>query len=382
MRGIIIGGGIGGLTTAIALKQQGIDVTVTEAVPELLVVGAGIVMASNAMQVMQRLGMDEKIAANGHKLMHGEVADQHWRPIQKVDIDSAIQKFGIGSYAIHRGALQQVLFQELPEGWIKLNHKVVSVNQQGNKVKVVFENGQTDEADFVIGADGIKSVVRQVLFGKTTFRYSGQTCWRGAVTMPVPEKLKNSTYELWGSKAGLRFGLVAVRQNMIYFFATICAPEGGKDDPATLKNDLRKNFGEFGALPLQLIEAAESQKIIRTDIFDFAPIPTWCKGRIALMGDAAHATTPNLGQGGCQAVEDAFVVAKMLKEIGEPEAAFKAFQEVRYKKARYVVDTSWQFGKLTNLSAPWQIKLRNGMLRAMPASVGIRTIEKLCTLNY
>ena len=381
MKGIIIGAGIGGLTAAIALRQRGIDVTVYEAAPEIRAVGAGIIMATNAMQVLQRLGIADKVKENGYKLTGGQIADQKWRSIQKIDGEYAIEKYGVGSYAIHRAALQQVLINALPEGIIRLNHKVESVSQSKVSASVKFENGTTSEADFIVGADGIKSVVRQSLFGETTYRYSGQTCWRASVKTIIPQVLQKSAYELWGSKPGLRWGMVPVRENEVYFYATVCLPAGGKDDLSALKKNLGQEYVEFGDLVVQLLETTEPQKIIRTDIFDFAPIKKWYAGRIVLIGDAAHATTPNLGQGGCQAIEDAYALAKSLKENSEPEEAFEKFQAIRYAKAKYVVDTSWMFGKMTNLSAPW-IALRNTAIRLLPASLAKKSSDKLFQLNY
>jgi len=382
MKGIIIGGGIAGLTAAIALQQRGIEVKVMEAAPELQPVGAGIVMATNAMQVLQRLGLEEKISANGYELINGHVADPRWRTISKMDMDYGKKNYGIGSFAIHRGALQKVLLEQLPEDRVVVNRKVDSITQDTGKVTVKFSNGSLEEADFALGADGIKSVVRQSLFGPTRYRYSGQTCWRAAVEIQVPEKLVRGTYELWGYKAGLRFGLVGIGQNLVYFFATVCAPAGGSDNKQTLKEDLLKLFDTYDELPKSLIQSADVNKIIRTDIYDFAPIPQWHKGRVALIGDAAHATTPNLGQGGCQAVEDAYVVAKMLAQHQEPSKAFEAFQSIRFKKANYVVKSSWQFGQMTNLSPSWLIRLRNSALRMVPTSAGSKLLDTLYTLNY
>lgn len=370
------------MTTAIALKQRGISVTVYEAAPELRAVGAGIIMATNAMQVLHRLGIANKIKEKGYKLNGGQIADEQWRTLQHIDGQYAIDKYGVGSYAIHRASLQQILFDELSEGTVKLNHKVASVLQSENKVRVKFENGSEVEADFVIGADGIKSVVRQALFGKTNYRYSGQTCWRATIKMPVPKKLESVAYELWGNKAGLRLGMVPVNPNEVYYYATVCAPAAGKDDPCTLKENLNRLFSEFGEIATQFFSTTELTKIIRTDIYDFAPIKKWSKGRVALIGDAAHATTPNLGQGGCQAIEDAYVIAKALFEDKEPEKSFENFQTMRYAKAKYVVDTSWQFGKLTNLSPRMLIKLRNTAIRLMPSSAGRKSADKLFRLNY
>jgi 2-polyprenyl-6-methoxyphenol hydroxylase-like FAD-dependent oxidoreductase len=381
MKGIIIGAGIGGLAAAIAIRQKGISVTVVEAAPEIKAVGAGIIMASNAMQILQRLGIADKVKDNGYRLTSGQIADQKWRSIQRIDGEYAISKYGVGSYAIHRAALRQILFDELPKEIIRLNYAVESVSQEDTKVFVKFANGIQEEADFLIGADGIKSVVRQSLFGKTNYRYSGQTCWRATVNTTIPKKLEMSAYELWGSKPGLRWGMVPLSLGQIYFFATVCSPAGGKDDTHTLKSNLAQQFSEFGDEITNLLEKTESTNIVRTDIYDFVPIKKWHQGRIVLIGDAAHATTPNLGQGGCQALEDAYVIAKTLSENADLEKAFNLFQSTRYAKAKYVVDTSWLFGKLTNLSAPW-IQMRNAAIRLMPASAAKKSADKLFQLNY
>ena len=381
MKAIIIGGGIGGLTTAIALQQRGIDATVFEAAPEIKALGAGIVMASNAMQVLQRLGVAEKVKANGCAMKAARIANEKWSTIQEIDSTYAVNKFGVGSYAIHRAALQKVLLEELPNQTVKLNHKVISVTQYQGKILVKFENGVEEEADIAIGADGIKSIVRQSIFGKTEYRYSGQTCWRATVDMPVPKELQDVAYELWGSKAGFRLGIVPISSNQIYFFCTVCSAAGETDDPAIVKEMLINKYSEFGDLASRILKATDTQKIIRTDLYDFAPVIKWYQGRVALIGDAAHATTPNLGQGGCQAVEDAYAIALSLAKHHQPEKAFELFQSIRYAKAKYVVDTSWQFGKITNLSPPW-IQIRNAAIRLIPASAAKKSSDKLFHLNY
>ncbi len=381
MKCAIIGAGIGGLTTAIALRQRGIEAKVYEAAPEIKPLGAGIVMATNAMMVFQRLGIAEKIQRSGYPINGGFIADQHWRPIQKFDTDYVSKKYGVGSYALHRADLHKALLDQLPQGTVVLNHKLTSLQQDSSKVYLEFENQSKEEVDLVIGADGIKSMVRESLFGESTYRYSGQTCWRSIVEMLVPSKFKGSSYELWGSEAGLRFGLVVVGENRIYFFATKKSAEGEIDQNETLKQDLLSKFSQFGNDVVAVLEKAELEKIIRTDIYDLLPIKNWYVNRIVLLGDAAHATTPNLGQGGCQAVEDAYVLAKALVESDSMSKALQSYQNIRFAKANYVVKTSWQLGQVTNAPAPL-IKLRNFALRLAPPSLGRKTLDTLFALNY
>ena len=383
MKTAIIGGGIGGLTTAITLKQTGIDYEIFEAAPELKPVGAGIVMAANAMQVLQRLGIEKKIMKAGLEINSAFVVDQSFQKISGFAVKEKIaSRYGIGSYAIQRGRLQQVLMNEIDVNKIQLNKRLSSLVQHPNKVEIKFDDGTSTEADIVIGADGIKSAVRKNIFGEVPLRYSGQTCWRGMAKFSLPLDKRNNSYEMWGNQKGLRFGFVPTAENEVYYFTTYFTKPNGKDEPGQVKKNLLDIFSVFGAIPTQLIEATPEESIIRSDINDFVPIKQWWKGRVAVIGDAAHATTPNLGQGGCQAVEDAFVLAKCLKENPSPEKAFEQYQSIRYQKAVHVVNTSWTFGKMTNIGNPILQGMRNGAMRMMPEATAIKELDKILSLGY
>jgi 2-polyprenyl-6-methoxyphenol hydroxylase-like FAD-dependent oxidoreductase len=383
MKATIIGGGIGGLTTAIALKQAGIDYEIFEAAPELKPVGAGIVMASNPMQVFQRLAIDNKIKEAGLEIHAAFGVDQSFKTISALRVKEVVTPcYGVGSYAIHRGRLQQVLLTEIDANKIQLNKRLASLTQTASNVELKFDDGTTMQADLVIGADGIKSTVRKSIFGEIPLRYSGQTCWRGIAKFSLPADKKFNTYEMWGNQKGLRFGIAPTHEDEVYYFTTYFTEANGKDEPNQAKIKVRENFSVFGDLPTQLIEATPEENIIRSDINDFVPIKQWWKGRVALLGDAAHATTPNLGQGGCQAVEDAFVIAKCLKENSSIEKAFEQYQSIRYEKAVHVVNMSWTFGKMTNIGNPMLRWIRNTAMRMMPERAAAKQLEKILKLNY
>ncbi len=383
MKAAIIGAGIGGLTAAIALQQAGIGFEIFEAAPELKPVGAGIVMASNAMQVFQRLGIEEKAIAAGHEIVNAYGVDQSFKLISGLAVKEKIASlYGIGSYAFHRGRLQRVLLCEIDPTKIHLNKKLIALRQDNQKVTLTFEDGTSSEFDLVVGADGIKSAVRKSLFGEVPLRYSGQTCWRGMTKFTLPVDKQFNSYEMWGKQKGLRFGFVPTAPDEVYYFTTFFTDSNGTDEPGQIKEILLQKYSCFGQIAKQLIESTPEENIIRSDINDFEPIQRWWNGRIALLGDAAHATTPNLGQGGCQAVEDAFVIAMCLKEIPSVEKAFEKYQNIRYEKAVHVVNLSWQFGKMTNIGNPLLQYLRNGLMRMMPESTAIKQLDKILRLNY
>lgn len=382
MKATIIGAGIGGLTAAIALQKAGIDYEIFEAAPELKPVGAGIVMASNAMQVFQRLGIDEKIMGQGLELVNAYGVDQNFKVISGLSIKEKVTpRYGIGSYAFHRARLQQALLNELDQSKIHLDKKLSSLKQSDREVNLEFEDGTSIPAELVIGADGIKSEVRKSIFGDVPLRYTGQTCWRGMTKFELPDKFKNNSYEMWGKKKGLRFGFVPTAPDEVYYFTTFYTKAGQKDGTG-VKEKIRNIYKVFGELPTKIIESTSEENIIRSDINDFVPIKKWWEGRVVLLGDAAHATTPNLGQGGCQAVEDAYVLAQTLSTKSTLEESFREFQNIRYAKAFHVVNMSWKFGAMTNIGNPILRSLRNGAMRLMPESTAIKQLDKILKLNY
>lgn len=381
MKTIIIGGGIGGLTTAITLRQQGLDYQIFEAAPELQPVGAGIWMAPNALQVLARLGVADAVKKNGCILREARITDQRGRLLSAMDGSRTEVRYGQPLCAIHRGRLQQVLLNALDANHIQLGKRVQSITQNDRAVDVQFADGTTASGDVLIGADGIHSAVRQSLFGPAPLRYSGQTCWRGVAHMELPAELRACGHELWGVRAGLRFGFSHIHATEVYWYLSVAARPA---DP-TLNNSkaqLKQLAGAFPEVVHAILDATDESGILRTDLFDLKPIASWTEGRVALLGDAAHAMTPNLGQGGSQAIEDAWVLAGALAGEADLPTAFQVYQAKRMPKARRIVRTSFRIGQLSNLGGPLTTALRNTLLRWTPRSVNERQMDSLYRLNY
>ncbi|HET7230225.1 MAG TPA: FAD-dependent monooxygenase [Longimicrobium sp.] len=377
---LIVGGGIGGLAAAIALRQRGFAPRLYEAAPELREVGAGIWVPPNAMQVLARLGLDDSVAREGAPVRTAELRDAKAGVLQRADLSHTQREFGHPTVAIHRGRLQRVLADAAGSDIIQTGAQCTGVEQRGERVAVRFADGGETEADVVIGADGLRSAVRESIFPGVRMRYSGQTSYRGTLAYTLPPELDGTGWEVWS--AGARVGFSAIGHGEVYWYATQDAPAGGSDAPETLRGKLDALAAAFPAPIPALIAATEVAHVTRTDIGDFAPTERWHRGRVVLLGDAAHATTPNLGQGGAQAIEDAWVLADRLAASASPEAAFAEYERIRMPKARMVVNTSWRFGKMTHLSNPLARGARNLLLRLTPASVGRRQTDALYRLNY
>jgi 2-polyprenyl-6-methoxyphenol hydroxylase-like FAD-dependent oxidoreductase len=377
---IIIGGGIGGLTAAIALQRHGVAAHVYEAAPELRTVGAGIWVPVNALEVLDRLGVAQAVQRAGALLERAELLDYRRGVLQTIDLRAIAQRYGFSTVAIHRARLHEALTAELAHGTLHLGKACQQIEQDSQAVRVQFADGSTAQGSLVVAADGVRSAVRRQLFPSAQLRYSGQSSYRAVVRAALPRELEKGGQEIWGR--GCRFGFSSIGGGNVYWYATLDSPPGVKESIQQAKAQLQELFAPFPAPVQDLIAATKAELLIRTDIYDLRPLPAWYHGRVALLGDAAHATTPNLGQGGAQAIEDAWVLAESLARYPEPEQAFAAYQLLRQGKATMVVNRSWQMGKLAHLKNPLGRALRNTLMRAAPTSVGQKQFDALYTLNY
>ncbi|WP_282072576.1 FAD-dependent monooxygenase [Polaribacter atrinae] len=365
MKYTIIGAGIGGLTTALAFEKKGIEYQIFEKAPVLNEVGAGIWLAPNALQVLESLGVLEDVISKGNFIDRITIGEQDLSPISDSCQDFIKDIFGYTTVAIHRAALQKLLFEKIPQEKIFLNKGFESFRElESGIIEVFFDDNSKIKTNFLIAADGINSKVRDQLFPESTKRYSGQTCWRGITDLTLKEDFLHRGFELWGDK--IRFGISKVLKDKVYWFAVVLSKENVQEDLSLVKEKLLKMFSEFDPLITNLIAATEIHQIIKSDIHDLKPLKKWHKNNICLIGDAAHATTPNMGQGGAQAIEDAYYLSKLIA-TQKDENVFESFQQKRQKKVNMVVNQSWTTGKM----AHWKYGqgFRNFILKSIPKSI-------------
>ena len=372
MNTAIIGAGIGGLTTALTLQQRNINVAIYEGAPAIKPVGAGIIMANNAMQVFQQLGIQSAIEKAGNKISRLRITDPQLHDLSVIDLHPFEAKYGVHNVAIHRGALQQILADAVGYEHIHLSKRLSRI-EKNDDFTLYFDDYTAIQTNVLIGADGIKSVVRNQLFEQSQLRNAHQYCWRGICEMNLHERHHNAPVEAWGK--GKRFGFVKIGAKKVYWYALVNSLSF-----TTHGVNLVNVFGDFHRDILEIISNTPQQQLIETEIIDLKPITKWHGDRVCLVGDAAHATTPNMGQGACQAVEDAYILGKLLDKGLSLEKTFAEYQRLRQKKARMIVDTSWRMGQLSQLENDWGIWVRNALLKLVPSSINQKQMETVFRL--
>ena len=376
---MVAGAGIGGLSAAIALRRAGFEVAVLERTPELGVIGAGLLLAANAQKALGRLGLAQQVASLGTPASAFEILSWRGRVLTGNPAGELEKRGGTPSVAVHRADLQALLMREAGEGTLRLGAEVEGFLQDEGGVTVSLAGGE-ERADLLVGADGLRSRVRASLFGPARPRYAGYTAWR-AVVEPEEELLPWGTgFESWGR--GARFGCAHIGGGRIYWFATANAPEGEKDGypggPGGPKATLLRRFGTWHKPIGELIGAADEDAILRTDIYDREPLGgRWGRGRVTLLGDAAHPMTPDLGQGAAQATEDAVALARCLQESGPTADALRRYERLRSARAAMVVRRSRRLGRISQLENPLLCLLRDRALAMIPPKAQLRQLEEV-----
>ncbi|MFI6921247.1 FAD-dependent monooxygenase [Nonomuraea spiralis] len=356
---VVIGAGIGGLAAAVALQQRGWEVTSLERAPSIEPVGSGLSVFANALKALSVLGVDDQVralsairgvggvrrATSGRWLVHmnEEAAAQHGDPV----------------VLLRRADLVEALAARLKPGTIRLNTTVTGADPDTGRV--TFRTGQEGQdngpggtgevtGDLVVAADGIHSPIRTALFpGHPEPRYAGITAWR----MLVPgHGVPGQTFETWGS--GKVFGYMALADGLAYCYGTDAVPAGGGGGDQ--REELLRLFGGWHDPIPALVAATPPANIIRNDVYYLpTPLPAMHRGRIAVLGDAAHAMTPNMGQGACQAIEDAVVLA----HVAGQEHGLAAYTAARLARTAKVVARSAAICRVIRWRNPLAVRLRD-----------------------
>ena len=357
MRAVIAGGGIGGLACALALVRHGWDVEVLERAPAFAEVGAGLSLWPNGLRALDALGVGAQVRGRAQLAGQAGIRDAAGRWLSRTDTAALERRFGPVAM-IHRADLLEVLRAAVPADSL---HHDVTVRGAALDGTVTHDRGES-HADLIVGADGIRSTVRAAVWPDAPGPwYAGYTAWR----MVTPPVRVDGTSESWGS--GERFGYAPLPDGRVYCFAVASAREG---DPGQGLAGLRTRYAGWHDPIPALLDAAAQDAVLHDDLYELPPLRTYTAGQVVLVGDAAHAMTPNLGQGACPALEDAVVLATFLDGPG----GLAAYDRARRRRTQMITLRSHRIGVAAQWKSPVAVRLRNTALRLLPASSFIRSL--------
>lgn len=369
---VIVGGGIGGLAAAVALSRHGWRVEVCERAAEFTEIGAGLSLWPNALWALAALGLAERVRESGAVETRGGARDRagHW--LARTDNAEIERRFGWPLIMVHRAGLVRALAEALPGRALRPSTTVTGIHDEGDAVRVEHDRG-TLRAELVVGADGLHSTVRRLGWpGVGAPRYAGYTAWR-MITEPLAAPL-SSGFSTWGR--GERFGFTAMPGNRVYCFATATVPADGAG-PDGEQAELRRRFGKWAEPIPALLATVPEDGVLRHDIYDLPPLPGYAIGRVALLGDAAHAMTPDLGQGACQALEDAVVLAACLDRTPDVISALAAYDRQRRRRTQRVARRAARLGAVGQWSWPPTAMARDLAARLAPSAASLRSMAPI-----
>jgi len=378
---VVVGGGIGGLTAAVSLSWHGWQVTVLERAPEFTEVGAGITLMSNALAGLDAIDVGREVRATGSISAPGGTRRYDGRWLSRVPAGELERRVGLEAVGIHRATLIDILRSRLPAATLLAGAEVVDVAPSAPALVSYRRDGRLQHvtADVVVAADGINSGIRQDLWRHaSSARYSGVTAWRAVTPEPWPGEVPVGL--TWS--AGAEFGVVPLGDGRIYWFVALNAPRGRRYDDDLA--ELRRRFGGWHDPIPQLMDATPPETLLHNDIYELRPdLDTYVHGRAVLLGDSAHAMVPHLGQGACQAIEDAVVLGSLLAGTGAGDgagidAALAEYDRLRRPRSQSVARSARLVARVgQRLENPAAVALRNSLMRVTPPQVALGSLARV-----
>jgi 2-polyprenyl-6-methoxyphenol hydroxylase-like FAD-dependent oxidoreductase len=376
---VVVGGGIGGLTAAVALRQVGWRVTVLERAPMFGEIGAGITLLSNGLRCLDAIGLGDAVLGNGLPMLALGMRTPAGRWLSRIDGDGASleAQTGITSVVIHRAELHRILRDALPAAALLAGVTTTGIigGADGGPAEVRFRHGDHDavlHADLVVGADGVHSWVRAQRWPDAPAPvYSGSTTWR-AITTPSSDAVTEMSLS-WGQ--GTEFGVMPIVDGRTYWYAAANADEAQRN--ADELGELRGRFGTWHEPIPTVLAHTPPEAVLRHDIYRLPKLDSYYRGSVVLLGDAAHAMTPNLGQGGGQALEDAIVLAAAVSRASSAATALSQYDHERRGRTQAMSRAAtWQLRFGQQLHSPIAVAVRNTAVALTPDRVALHAITR------
>ncbi|NHN88856.1 FAD-dependent monooxygenase [Acetobacter conturbans] len=362
----IVGGGIGGVALARSLDRLGIDCHLFERASTFGEIGAGVQITPNAVKVLQALGLESELARVG--FLPEAMVGFNWQSGQELFRtplrDTCPDLFGAAFYHVHRADLHAMLAKDIPAERVTLGLACTGLRQEGDKPVVCFEDGSEFAADLVVGADGVRSVIRASLWGDEPASYTGHMCWRALVPVqyhPLPYVTPTSAFWMgpkghvvtYYVKGGAMVNIVAVNENHDWI-----------EESWTVKSEQAELIGAFTGWNenlIRLFQDTDPDQIYKWGLFDRDPMTRWSQDTVTLLGDAAHPMLPFLSQGAAMAIEDGYVLAEALDTFGTDQlrAALEAYEAERRPRTARVQLEARERGRTYHLSSPEALRERD-----------------------
>lgn len=334
---LVIGGGIGGLTAAIALRRRGFEVTVIERDPDWSVYGVGIIQQANVVRAMADLGLLDEYLAAGVGFDAVEIFAPDGTQVGRVPTPRLVEGYpanvGIGRPALHKVLGDRTIAAGAN---VRLGVTASTIDDDGNGVSVSFSDGTSGRYDLIVAADGVYSQTRELIMPDAPPpRFSGQAVWRYNFERPVTL----DALQVYNGPMGA--GLVPISERLMYLYVTTPEPENPRYPREGLAGVMREKLAGCAPAIRDLAEAiTDDDGVVYRPLEGMMLYGDWHVGRVVLLGDAVHATTPHLGQGAGMAIEDSIVLAEELSRHDDPESAFRAYRDRRFERCRYIVEKS------------------------------------------
>lgn len=369
MRVLVIGAGIGGLTTAIALRQAGIEAVVYERAETLEHIQgnrSSIHLWTNGMRGLQRLGIGDRVAAAGAPFERAELVTAGGKRLVDWPVAEMGRRLGAPTVGIIRADLHRVLADALGADAVRFGARCSGFTETQDGVVARFDDGSEDRGEVLVGADGLSSTVRQELLGDGPPIRTGSIQWQAVLT-PPPEglALPSVHHNRWGH--GARYAFYPVPDGFCWY-TMIHAPEGSVDRAGS-KAAVLERIGDWGDPYVALAEATPEAEIGRLDLLARKPDGRWVEGRVALLGDAAHGMPPDMGQGSALAIEDAVVLTKYLAGGGDVPAALRGYQDHRLDRVNRLARMAWRIARVGSYENRLAIAWRDFLIRLIAPGV-------------